>query len=45
MVLKFANVDPTALRQSVLRLLAMTAGCYFVAYVSLALRLRIAKRA
>lgn len=44
-VLRFTNVDPTALGQSILVLLAMTVAFYVVAYVSLALRLRAAKRA
>lgn len=44
-VLRFTNVDPDALGQSVLVLLAMTVAFYAVAYASLALRLRAAKRA
>jgi hypothetical protein len=44
-VLRFTNVDPDALPESILVLTAMTVGFYVVAYASLALRLRAAKRA
>ncbi len=44
-VLRFTNVDPEALPQSLVVLTAMTLGFYVVAYGSLALRLRAAKRA
>lgn len=44
-VLRFTNVDPDGLGQSVMVLLAMTLAFYAVAYTSLALRLRAARRA